>query len=428
MGDVLPYTCIVEDCRQADMFYTTKNSWLSHMGEEHGDTVQWVCHACSQKNIYATFRDPADFTTHLEQQHSKGIRPNQIPMLLSSWRRKVPFEISACPLCGFQSDDQMALLDHTAEHIHSFSLRSLPWAPREGLEIDDDDEEEEEEYGEFFEEHPYFDVDSCWSEPSASSPRGSHLATDRESIADSDSGGSAHSVHDARQQEGLTEDLLSQVPQDILGKAGTSDWLGSLTPNSTPQDRQGHLLDNQLELTGLLSVGSQSKIYTAVDIHTQIPYAVKAYSRPTEYHQLELQRQEIRLHHKASRHPNVVSMIRIVDSTDCLYIVLEYLPEGDLFYSIVQQGNYVGNDPLVKHVFIQILNAVQYCHEVGIYHRNLQPENIFVADDCRTVKIGDFSLASSQSSTSDFGCGSAFYMSPGKNGSHLHQACSNAVH
>ncbi|KAJ5381562.1 uncharacterized protein N7496_003990 [Penicillium cataractarum] len=414
MGDVLPYTCIVEDCPQADMFYTTKETWLSHMGEEHGDTVQWVCHACSQKNIYATFRDPADFTAHLEQQHSKGIKPSQIPMLLSSWRRKVPFEISVCPLCGFQSDDQTAVLDHTAEHVHSFSLRSLPWAPREGLEIDDDDEEEE--YGEFFDEHPYFDVNSCWSEPSATSSGESHLATDPESIADSESGEPAHPMHEQEQQQQqlLTEDLISQMPHDSLGQIGTSDWLNSLTSfSSFAEHRLGLILANRLELTGVLAVEYQGAFYSAVDIQTQIQYMVKALSKTDQsLRVLKFQQREIRLHHRASQHPNVVSLVRIMDSTDCTYVVLEFLPEGDLFENIVDKGNYVGNDPLVKRVFIQILDAVQFCHSVGIYHRNLKAENIYVADGGMTVKIGDFSLATEDYSTSDFGCGSTFYMSP----------------
>ncbi|OOQ87104.1 hypothetical protein PEBR_18808 [Penicillium brasilianum] len=415
MGDILPYTCIFEDCLQADTFYMTKETWLSHMGEEHGDTVQWVCHSCSQKNLYATFRDPADFTAHIQQQHSKGIRPNQIPMLLSSWRRKVPFEISACPLCNFQSDDQTALLDHTAEHIHSFSLRSLPWAPREGLEIEDDDQEKEdgEGYGTFFEQNPYFDVDSCWSEPSGSPPRESHIATDLDSIVDSDSGESDHSVLEQQQhqQQQLTEDQLNQIPHDPSGQTGTSDWLNSLTFfSSSPEDRLGSIIGNWLSLTSILAVGSHDVVYSAVDINTQTHYAVKALSKDPRY--LEMLKTEIRLHHKASGHPNVVSLIRIVDTIDVTYVVLEFFPEGDLFSNIVDKGNYVGNDTLVKRVFMQILDAVQYCHSVGIYHRNLAPENFLVADGGMTVKLTAFRLASEDYATSDFGCGTIFYMSP----------------
>ncbi|QKX62441.1 uncharacterized protein TRUGW13939_09602 [Talaromyces rugulosus] len=180
MGDILPYTCIFEDCAQADKFYNTKATWLNHMEMEHGGSEQWVCLACSQKSLNVTFREPVDFTAHLEQEHSK-IKPQQIPMLLSTWRRKVPLKISACPLCGFEDNDQNFVLDHVAEHIHSFSLRSLPLPPGEGIEEDRD--EGEEDYSSYFKQYPYFDVDSSRSELSSSLSKRSSLGTDTGSFA-----------------------------------------------------------------------------------------------------------------------------------------------------------------------------------------------------------------------------------------------------
>jgi hypothetical protein len=240
MGDILPYTCIFEGCPETNTFYMSKETWLSHMEKEHWGIEQWECRACSQKNIYVTFRESSHFTAHIEQQHSKGIKPQQIPMLRLAWRRKVPLKVSACPLCCFESDDQNALLDHTAEHIHSFSLKSLPWAPREGFEGNDDKGEgdEEEEFGSFFNQHSYFDVDSCRSEVLSTSSGGSALATKPGSIAGSDSRAPANSIYEEQKQQ-LTEDLLEQVPHEILGQSGTGDWLQILDndpeePNPLP--------------------------------------------------------------------------------------------------------------------------------------------------------------------------------------------------
>jgi serine/threonine protein kinase len=181
-----------------------------------------------------------------------------------------------------------------------------------------------------------------------------------------------------------------------------------------PEERLGLLLANRLELTSILGVGAYGVVYTAVDIHTDVLYAVKALNKSgLDPRQLKFQQREIKLHHMASQHPNVVSLVRIMDSVDCTYVVIEFCPEGDLFSSITDKGHFVGNDPLARRVFLQILDAVHYCHTLGIYHRDLKPENILVTDQGLTVKLADFGLATTDYLTSDFGCGSTFYMSPG---------------
>lgn len=174
------------------------------------------------------------------------------------------------------------------------------------------------------------------------------------------------------------------------------------------------LLANRLELTSILGVGAYGVVYTAIDIHTNIPYAVKALNKNgLDPRQRKFQQREIKLHHLASQHPNVVSLVRIMDSIDCTFVVIEFCPEGDLFSNITERGLFVGNDPLAKRAFLQILDAVDFCHSIGIYHRDLKPENILVTDGGMTVKLADFGLATMDYLTSDFGCGSTFYMSPG---------------
>lgn len=183
----------------------------------------------------------------------------------------------------------------------------------------------------------------------------------------------------------------------------------------TPEERLGLLLANRLELTSILGVGAYGVVYTAIDIHTHIPYAVKALNKiGLDPRQRKFQQREIKLHHLASQHPNVVSLVRIMDSVDCTFVVIEFCPEGDLFSNITERGLFVGNDPLAKRAFLQILDAVDYCHSIGIYHRDLKPENILVTDGGMTVKLADFGLATTDYLTSDFGCGSTFYMSPGR--------------
>lgn len=185
-------------------------------------------------------------------------------------------------------------------------------------------------------------------------------------------------------------------------------------PCQAPEARLGCLLANRLELVSILGVGAYGVVYYAVDVITNVPYAVKALNKNgLDPRQRKFQQREITLHHLAGQHPHVVSLVRIMDSPDCTFVVLEFCPEGDLFSTITERGQFVGNDFLAKLAFVQILDAVQYCHSLGIYHRDLKPENILVSDNGASVKLADFGLATTDAHSSDFGCGSTFYMSPG---------------
>jgi serine/threonine protein kinase len=180
-----------------------------------------------------------------------------------------------------------------------------------------------------------------------------------------------------------------------------------------PHDRIGQVLQNWLKITGVLGVGAYGVVYTAIDLRTQVTYAVKALNRRgLEPRQQRFQQREIDLHNRASHHPNVVSLIKIIDEEDCTYVIMEYCPEGDLFSNITERNRYVRNDYMAKNIFLQILSAVEHCHSQNIYHRDLKPENILVTNGGNTVKLADFGLATTESSTSDYGCGSTFYMSP----------------
>jgi serine/threonine protein kinase len=204
----------------------------------------------------------------------------------------------------------------------------------------------------------------------------------------------------------------------------------------SPESRIGHYLDGHLQLVKVLGVGAYGVVYAAVDIYDDTPYAVKALSKvgptglPLDEAQKKFQTREISLHARARRHPNIVSLVEILDGPDCIYVVMEYCPEGDLFAAITEKHNYVRDDALAKRVFLQLLDAVSFCHRIGIYHRDLKPENVLVCESGQTVKLADFGLATTEEYTTDFGCGSTFYMSPEchkRSGASCYQSAPNDV-
>lgn len=180
-----------------------------------------------------------------------------------------------------------------------------------------------------------------------------------------------------------------------------------------PEDRLGYLLAGRYHLTTIIGRGAYGIVYTATDLLTSIPYAVKALPKQgLDRRQQKFQARELELHYAASAHPNVVTMQQIIEEVDCIYVVLEYCPEGDLFTNITERGQYIHNDYAARRIFMQLIDAVDYCHSQSIYHRDLKPENVLVTDGGMTVKLADFGLATTEPLTSDYGCGSTFYMSP----------------
>ncbi|KAJ7751486.1 kinase-like domain-containing protein, partial [Mycena maculata] len=95
----------------------------------------------------------------------------------------------------------------------------------------------------------------------------------------------------------------------------------------------------------------------------------------------------------------------------CLFIVLELSTGGHLFDAI-SGGIFQQNDMLVRHVFLQLIDATRFCHERGVYHRDLKPENILCSAEGKDIRIADFGLATECVLSSSSAGGSLSYMCP----------------
>ncbi|KXN86507.1 Negative regulator of sexual conjugation and meiosis [Leucoagaricus sp. SymC.cos] len=181
----------------------------------------------------------------------------------------------------------------------------------------------------------------------------------------------------------------------------------------------GTLIDGgSLQLVEVLGVGGYGVVYRAIEARpsTMTPksYAVKCLIAPPVQNprSRQVHIREIALHQLASRHPGIVTLHRVVDCLNLTYIIMDYAPDHDLFTQILHSCRYLGDDTLIKHVFLQLLDAVEYCHSLGIYHRDLKPENILCYDDGLRIAITDFGLATTEKVSDEFRTGSVFHMSP----------------
>ncbi|OWT40678.1 serine/threonine-protein kinase [Cryptococcus neoformans] len=110
-------------------------------------------------------------------------------------------------------------------------------------------------------------------------------------------------------------------------------------------------------------------------------------------------------------HPNVLNLYDVWETSSELYLIMEYVPGGELFDYLVKRGRLPVSEAL--HYFQQIIYAVDYCHRFNICHRDLKPENLLLDKD-KNIKVADFGMAAWEAGERmlETSCGSPHYASP----------------
>jgi len=144
------------------------------------------------------------------------------------------------------------------------------------------------------------------------------------------------------------------------------------------------------EIIRRLGAGGSGVVYLANDTQLTRPVVLKMLRRGLLT--LEQMRstvlREARLA-SAIEHPNVCAIYEVGETGDEAYIVMQYVP-GQSLERLIAHGP--ANIQLVLSVGIQIADGLQAAHSLGIFHRDLKPQNVMLTDG-GLVKILDFGLA-----------------------------------
>lgn len=110
-------------------------------------------------------------------------------------------------------------------------------------------------------------------------------------------------------------------------------------------------------------------------------------------------------------HPFIVQLRYSFQTKSKLYLILDFINGGHLFYHLYRQG--IFSEDQARVYAAEIVSAVSHLHNCGIVHRDLKPENILMDADGHVV-LTDFGLAKEidESSRSNSLCGTTEYMAP----------------
>jgi eukaryotic-like serine/threonine-protein kinase len=116
-------------------------------------------------------------------------------------------------------------------------------------------------------------------------------------------------------------------------------------------------------------------------------------------------------------HPNIVQVYdageALFNGREASYIVMEYVPGGDLKALIDQRGRLSG--PELVGLGDEVCAALAHAHERGVIHRDIKPHNILL-DEGGHAKVTDFGIAraldTTQATRTGSFLGTAMYSSP----------------
>mmetsp|Transcript_34483 Transcript_34483/g.60569 ORF Transcript_34483/g.60569 Transcript_34483/m.60569 type:complete len:430 (+) Transcript_34483:22-1311(+) len=114
------------------------------------------------------------------------------------------------------------------------------------------------------------------------------------------------------------------------------------------------------------------------------------------------------------KHPNIVNLLEAFPLQNQICFVMEYCSGGELKNYVSERGPL--HDDEVYSIGIQMCEAIRYCHNSKVTHRDLKLENILFSDStCTRIKIVDFGIAGMFKHGGDgerSDAGSLFYLAP----------------
>ena len=114
---------------------------------------------------------------------------------------------------------------------------------------------------------------------------------------------------------------------------------------------------------------------------------------------------------KILRHPNIVHLYSVIQTTQFIYLIMEYVSGKELFDYIIKKVKL--QEIEACKFYQQIISGIEYLHKLKIVHRDLKPENLLL-DSKKNIKIVDFGLSNMypKNELLSTACGSPCYAAP----------------
>mmetsp|Transcript_2829 Transcript_2829/g.3187 ORF Transcript_2829/g.3187 Transcript_2829/m.3187 type:complete len:529 (-) Transcript_2829:611-2197(-) len=222
--------------------------------------------------------------------------------------------------------------------------------------------------------------------------------------------------------------VYTKTDAKVIGKPdgadGAEEAMAKMSVNSTEKGRSDTVMHfscqekekvdlDSFELLKVIGKGSFGKVMQVRKKDDGIIYAMKVLHKDAVIARNQLEHTKAERHIlQAVQHPFLVCLKYAFQSESKLYMVLDYLNGGELFFHLKNAKRF--SEPRAQLYAAEITLALGHLHSLNIVYRDLKPENILLDKDGH-IRITDFGLAKEQvndNSSAQTFCGTPEYLAP----------------
>lgn len=198
-----------------------------------------------------------------------------------------------------------------------------------------------------------------------------------------------------------------------------------MNSNKTPQNSlkrtisgggSGGIIFEKYQLGHILGRGSFAKVYYAKSLQDNSSVAIKVIEKPSNSDPNMEPRliREVSVMRRLNNHPNILKLHEVMATKTKIYLVMELAKGGELFTKLSRRGRL--SESTCRTYFQQLVSTVHFCHQNGVAHRDLKPQNLLL-DGCGNLKVSDFGLSALPEQIRGDGmlytaCGTPVYTAP----------------
>ncbi|XP_017297327.1 serine/threonine-protein kinase DCLK2 [Kryptolebias marmoratus] len=196
---------------------------------------------------------------------------------------------------------------------------------------------------------------------------------------------------------------------DVNGEAEQNDDAEEVNGNRSVSSST---INEKYKVGKVIGDGNFAVVKECVERSTGQEYALKIIDKARCCGKEHLIENEVAVLRRV-RHPSIIQLIEVDETPTQLFLVMELIKGGDLFDAITSSTKYSERD--ASAMVFNLAGAIKYLHRMNIVHRDIKPENLLVCeypDGTKSLKLGDFGLATVVEGPLYTVCGTPTYVAP----------------